>query len=181
MAPTLDGKRVRLRPLRETDEDALFGLFSDPEAMRYWSCPPFTERAQARKKLDEARSCGLTDGYLSWGIAETPGDALLGTFALHKLDLPSGRAEIGYMLARTHWGQGLAREAVALAIDHAFGPLGLRRLEADIDPRNAASQKLLERLGFAREGLLRERWKVGDEISDTAFYGLLKRDWETDR
>jgi len=66
-------------------------------------------------------------------------------------------------------------------VDYAFGPLGLRRLEADIDPRNAASIRAVERLGFVREGLLRERWVVADEISDTMFMGLLARDWQARR
>jgi RimJ/RimL family protein N-acetyltransferase len=72
-------------------------------------------------------------------------------------------------------------EALVAVVDYAFGPLGLRRLEADTDPRNLASQRALERLGFTREGLLRERWQVGDEISDTALFGLLAREWVAGR
>jgi len=56
------------------------------------------------------------------------------------------------------------------------GALRLNRIEADIDPRNVASAGLLERLGFVREGVLRERWIVGDEASDSALYGLLASD-----
>ena len=59
----------------------------------------------------------------------------------------------------------------------AFEELGLRRIEADVDPRNEASIRLLERLGFQREGYLRERWLVDQEINDTVFYGLLRREW----
>ncbi len=70
-------------------------------------------------------------------------------------------------------------EALRTLVDHAFGTLNLNRLEADIDPRNHASAKTLERLGFQQEGHLRERWIVGDEISHTAFYGLLRREWES--
>ncbi len=69
-------------------------------------------------------------------------------------------------------------EALRTLVDHAFTTLDLNRLEADIDPRNLASAKTLERLGFQQEGLLRERWIVGDEISDTAFDGLLRREWK---
>jgi RimJ/RimL family protein N-acetyltransferase len=60
---------------------------------------------------------------------------------------------------------------------HAFDTLRLRRIEADIDPRNSASCKLVERLGFVREGLLRERWDVAGELCDAALYGLLASDW----
>ncbi len=70
-------------------------------------------------------------------------------------------------------------EAAHRLIQHAFDSLNLRRLEADIDPRNHASAKLLERLGFVREGVLRERWLVGDEVSDSVIYGLLRSDFQS--
>jgi RimJ/RimL family protein N-acetyltransferase len=73
-------------------------------------------------------------------------------------------------------GHGYAREAVPLALGHAFGKLALNRVEADADPRNLPSCRLLERLGFTREGLLRERWRVGDDVQDSVIYGLLARD-----
>jgi [ribosomal protein S5]-alanine N-acetyltransferase len=72
-------------------------------------------------------------------------------------------------------------EAASAPIEHAFGALNMRRIEADIDPRNVASARLLERLGFVREGLLRERWLVGEEVSDSLLYGLLERDRRTNR
>src|SRR6476660_2211260 len=106
---------------------------------------------------------------------------MLGHVALFSFSEQSARADIGYGLARAHWGQGFMHEALTAVVDYAFGPLGLRRLEADIDPRNAASLRALECLGFAREGLLRERWQVGEEISDTAFLGLLAREWRARR
>ena len=65
-----------------------------------------------------------------------------------------------------------------MLLDFAFRDLGLRRLEADVDPRNAASIRSLERLAFRREGYLRERWCVGGEVQDAIFYGLLRREWE---
>jgi RimJ/RimL family protein N-acetyltransferase len=60
---------------------------------------------------------------------------------------------------------------------YAFDELDLRRIEADVDPRNAASIRTLERLGFRREGYLRERWRVNGEVQDALFYGLLRREW----
>jgi RimJ/RimL family protein N-acetyltransferase len=69
-------------------------------------------------------------------------------------------------------------EALQATLGYAFHILDLHRIEADVDPRNQASIKTLERLGFQREGLLRERWQVGGEIQDSLFYGLLRRDWE---
>ena len=70
-------------------------------------------------------------------------------------------------------------EALRALLDFGFGELDLNRIEADIDPRNGASARTLERLGFTKEGYLRERWIVGDEVSDTALYGLLRREWRS--
>ena len=106
---------------------------------------------------------------------------MLGHVSLFNFSPQSGRADIGYGLARARWGNGFMHEALSAVVDHAFGPLGLRRLEADIDPRNAASVRAVERLGFVREGLLRERWVVAEEISDTVFMGLLAREWKERR
>ena len=75
------------------------------------------------------------------------------------------------------WGADVTRQALVGLIGIAFGALDLNRLEADIDPRNGPSARILERLGFRKEGYQAERWIVAGEISDTALYGLLRRNW----
>jgi RimJ/RimL family protein N-acetyltransferase len=79
------------------------------------------------------------------------------------------------------WGKGYINEALVALLEFGFTQLDLNRVEADIDPRNVASARTLERLGFQREGLLRQRWIVGDEVSDTAIYGLLAHEWRAKR
>ena len=112
-----------------------------------------------------------------WGVARNRDDRVIGTLTLHRLDWSSRRAELGFALARSCWGQGYMTEGATLALDHAFGALELRRLEADVDPRNETSLRLLERLGFTREGLARERWEVAGEVQDSLLLGLLAREW----
>jgi RimJ/RimL family protein N-acetyltransferase len=104
--------------------------------------------------------------------------SVIGSCLLFHFDAPSRRAEIGYLLGRRHWGAGYMFEAMNALVDFAFAQLNLRRLEAEIDPRNTASAKLLERLGFAHEGLLRERWDLKGELSDSGLYGMLRADWQ---
>ena len=84
---------------------------------------------------------------------------------------------LGYAVDAQCQGQGLMHEALHTLVTHAFNVLDLNRLEADIDPRNVASARSLVRLGFVREGHLRERWIVDGEVSDTDLYGLLRNDW----
>jgi ribosomal-protein-alanine N-acetyltransferase len=175
--PLLDGTRIRLRAFREDDLDDLFAIHSDPRVMRYWSFPAWTESAQARERLAGAIAGRDPERLLCWAIARRADDRLIGGVTLFAIDRSQGRAEVGYSLGSAHWGQGLAQDAMRLALDHAFDGLGLRRVEADIDPRNTASCRLAERLGFVLEGRLRERWQVQGEVSDTALYGLLAREW----
>ena len=141
--------------------------------MRYWSFPAWVEVAQARTYLEHARA-GMDSGEIfPWAIADGDSDRLIGALTLFSLHVEQRRAEIGYSLAPDFQGRGMAEEALRRALHFAFEQLGLRRLEADIDPRNIASCRLVERLGFVREGLLRKRWKVNGEECDTALYGVL--------
>lgn len=172
--PQLHGERVHLRAYRDDDIDALYAVYSDPGVMRYWSFPPWTAREQAEAYLARARAESIGDGLLAWAFALQHDDALVGTVTLYGVDRAQARANIGYALGAAHWGRGYAQEALRLALAHAFDALQLRRIEADADPRNAASCRLLERLGFRREGLLRERWLVDGELQDSAIYGLLR-------
>jgi ribosomal-protein-alanine N-acetyltransferase len=175
--PTLAGPRVGLRVMREDDVPALFALYSDLVGMRYWSFKPLTELAQAQEQYERNRR-GLEAGdCIPWVIVPSGADGMIGTCSLFAIDARHRRAMIGYALARRHWGKGLATEALRLALDHAFGAMALHRVEADIDPRNRASLRLVERVGFRAEGVQRERWFVGDEIQDSALYGLLARDY----
>ena len=175
--PVLTSPRLVLRETADRDAEAIFEMESDPVAMRYWSRPPMRDISEAIAAIERAKGYFPARDALRWSITRPAEDRMLGHVSLFNFSEQSARADIGYGLARRHWGQGFMNEALAAVIDYAFGPLGLRRLEADIDPRNLASVRALERLGFLHEGLLRERWQVADEISDTVFMGLLAREW----
>lgn len=87
---------------------------------------------------------------------------------------------IGYCFDEPVWGKGYATEAVRAMLQWAYGALDLNRVEAELDTRNAASARVLEKLGFEREGLRREDCIVSGEVSDSWIYGLLRRDWKAD-
>ena len=176
--PTIPTPRLLLRWLTERDVDALFAVFSDPEVMRYWSSPPLPSTEAARRLLEEIHEYFRQQTLFQWGIARREDDRVIGTCTLFHLDKDNRRAEVGFALGREHWRQGYAREALTALFDFAFGEWNLHRLEADVDPRNAASLRALERLGFQREGYLRERWHVGGETQDAVFLGLLRWEWE---
>ena len=95
-------------------------------------------------------------------IVDRAAAVAIGTCLLFRFDEGSERAELGYVLGRAHWGRGLMREALGGLLDRAFTTMGLRRIEAEVDVRNASSSRLLARLGFTREGVLRQRWRQRD-------------------
>ena len=171
-------KRLTLRFLSETDLPDVYDIFSHPEVMRYWSYPPWTDTSQAQQWLMMIQEGYQTGNALQLGIERRFDPVLVGTCTLFQFHVASRRAEIGYALGRPYWRSGYMHEALQALLGYAFQTLELNRLEADIDPRNVASAKTLERLGFQKEGHLRERWIVNDEISDTDLYGLLRRDWQ---
>jgi len=175
--PTLEAPRVRLRWLTAQDVDALYAIFSDQRMMRFWSSPAMKERREAEELLLRIHRMFAEQSGYQWGIERKSDGALLGTCTLFSIHRGNMRAEIGYCLASAHWRQGYMGEALPALIDYAFGVLKFRRLEADVDPKNQGSLGILARMGFQREGLLRERWNVAGEIQDTVFLGLLAREW----
>lgn len=179
--PTISGTRTRLRALTNDDAPAVFGIFSDPEVMRYWSHLPLTRPSEAMEYLDDVQAGFETKTLFQWGVCRGEDDLVIGTCTLWQIDGPNLRAEVGFALARPYWRQGWMSDAVTALIEFSFFELGLRRLEADVDPANGASIALLERLGFEREGLMRERWLVAGEASDSLFLGLLRKDWKRGR
>ena len=173
--------RLTIRRMRTDDVQAYFAIFSDPAVMRYWSSPPLADMTAAEQKIAEILAHYEKGDLFQLAIERQTDRQMIGTCTLHQIHLQNRRAEVGYALGSAFWGNGYLVEAMHALIDHAFGVMHLHRLEADIDPRNEASAKSLERLGFMREGHLRERWIVGGEVSDSALYGLLASEWASKR
>jgi RimJ/RimL family protein N-acetyltransferase len=174
----LETPRLTLRPLMAADAPAILSMYADAEVTRYWSSVPWTELARAQEYIEQAAREVAAGTAVRLGVVRQGTQDCIGQVTLYRFDVANRRCDIGYALHRNHWGHGYIGEALQAVLDFGFGPLGLHRVEADIDPRNDASLRAVERLGFVREGLLRERWLVGGEVCDTALYGLLRSDWE---
>ncbi len=175
--PRLSGGRIALRPIDDADAAGLLAIFGDPEVVRHWSRPPLSNLVAAATLVDEIQEGFLRRHAFHWGIVDAASSELIGTCMLGSLTFRHRRAEVGYILRRDRWGQGLASEALAVLFGFCFDKLGLHRLEADVDPDNQRSLRLLERLGFQREGRLRERWNTYGTPRDGIFLGLLRSEW----
>ncbi len=168
--PVLETERLKLRPRTLDDAEALHAIYSDAELMTWWSHAPHDTIEQTRERIAQ-----MWDGWRSWSITLAGDDSAIGFVAAG--EKRQGKVtEIGYALARAHWGRGYAAEAVSAVIDQLFAE-GNRRVFADTDPDNAASRALLERLGFKLEGHLRAEWETHIGVRDTTLYGLLRNEW----
>jgi RimJ/RimL family protein N-acetyltransferase len=175
--PTLDGPRLRLRWIELDDLDALYGVLSDRDALRWWRHPPLASTDDASIYLEQVQRGHEHGDLLQWGIELKDEHELVGTCLLANVDAVHGRAEMRLLLRSRHWGKGYGREAANLLLAHAFGDLALRRIEAETPPVNAASLKALEAMGFKREGYLRQRWLVRGETQDSVLLALLAHEF----
>ena len=135
----LQTARLLLRPLVEADAPALFAIFSDPAVMRYWSTPPWASMDEAHALVARDQKAMAAGDYLRLGLVRTDTGALIGNCTLFSIRTTCRRAELGYGLAQSAWGQGYMHEALRALLDFGFSALNLNRVEADIDPRNSAS------------------------------------------
>jgi len=174
----LKTRDLHLRPLNPGDAESMFAMLSDPQSMKYWCDEPVTEIAEAVRALNKDLESDAQGDSLCWAICLDGEDKMIGKCILFQFNEKNHRAEIGYILNREYWRRGFMQQALETVIDFAFSTLNLHRIEADVDTENAGSLGILEKLGFEREGLFRERWYVYDQWQHSVMLGLLKQDWQ---
>jgi len=169
----LESPRLQLRPMTQADAPAWLTIMADPQVMRYWHHAPWQSVVEAQAALADDHRAYLAGQQLKLGMYRRDNGDLIGMVQLFNLDEVSRRGEIGYCLATAVQGRAYMDEALTCFIDYLAHTLQLRRLEAEIDPRNEGSARTLERQGFVLEGTLRARWCVAGALSDSGLYGLL--------
>ena len=172
----LDTDDLHLRPLRMSDAQGMYEILSDAQSMKYWSNKPVTSIEEAKQFLYEDLDSDANGNSLCWAVTFRGQHELIGKCILFNFSPKNFRAEVGFILNRKYWRRGLMQQTLEALIKFAFNDLKLHRLEADTDIENAGSQALLEKLGFKREGLFRERWYVYDQWADSVMYALLNPD-----
>lgn len=175
--PVLMGRRVLLREPREDDGAGLFRYTSDPEVTRFLAIePPGTidDTLYFIARCHERRGQGTEYVFV---IADVISDEAIGIICLRHIDPAMRTAQIGTWLARDQWGSGINAEAKRLLLDFAFDRLRLHRVEARIAVGNGRSMHAFERLGAAREGILRESFYKDGKYHDQHLYVILEQEW----
>jgi RimJ/RimL family protein N-acetyltransferase len=177
-SPTLHTDRLRLRPFDDGDADALFALHSNASVLRYWDSPPWTEPARAERFLASSRQMAVDGTGARLAVDRVSDGAFIGWCMVCEWNPDFRSASMGYCYTEASWGNGYGTEAAAAVLKWAFDTLDLNRVQAEADTRNHGSVRVLEKLGFVREGMLREDCVVNGDVSDSFVYGLLRREWK---
>ena len=170
--------RILIRPLRLSDAESIHRNVDD-EAVSKWTLyiphpypPDGAEKFIRRTKYNRLRKKAFT-----FGIVPIESNHAVGVVDLTDVNRSDQKAELGYWLGRDYWGRGIMTEAVGLILNFGFNQLNLHRISADVFEPNLASQKVLEKSGFVREGLAREARFKEDHWYNMVCYGLLSRDF----
>ena len=173
---TLQTDRLRLRPFRERDAQSILALFTDKGFMEYSSAPMFKTIEEAAALVVKDTAKRAAGERLRLGIECIDDGSIIGYCDLFNIDRDCRKAEIGYGLFTKACGFGFMNEALSAFLNCVFHELRLNRVVAEIDPENTNSEKIVKRLGFIKEGHFRENCIVNGVLSDSVFYGLLRRD-----
>lgn len=153
MSFIIETERLALREWTPADAEPFFAWTSDAEVMRYiGDGKPWTDVARAREWLGRAVACYREQGFGRWAVVEKKGGRVIGSCGFGVL-AETGEVDFGYVFARDHWGRGYATEAARAALGHGFRSLGFKEVVANAVPENAASRRVLEKLGFEYRGL----------------------------
>lgn len=175
--PPVQTPRLTLRAVAAADLADLMEVNGDPHVTEFLPYAAWQSERDAAAWLDRMNQLVGGGTARQLVIVRNEDRKVIGTLLLFKFDQGSSRVELGYALGRQHWRNGYAAEAVGAALSHAFLQLGIRRVEAEVDPGNAASNALLRKLGFTGEGFLRDRWVAKGRTYGVNIYGLLAREW----
>ena len=175
--PAVRTTRLLVRAVAEADLADLLVVNGDDEVTRYLPYATWRSREDAAAWLARMEALCATGTARQLVIERRSDRKVIGTVLLFHFDEPSARVELGYVVGRTFWRQGYAREALQAVCRHVFEEMNIRRIEAEARPDNVASNELLLALGFTHEGRLRGRWVAKGETYDTNIYGCLVEDW----
>lgn len=173
--PELQTERLSLIEIRQSHLNDYYQLFSDEEVTKYYNIVPFKEEKEAQKYLDWFSSRFKEGLGIRWGIALKGNENIIGTAGFNSFQR-NHRGNIGYDLRPEYWNRGIITEALKAIIPFGFNKLEINRIEAEVMPGNTASEKVLTKLGFKKEGILRDWMYWNENHYDMIMFSLLKND-----
>ena len=172
--PILESDRLILRKMILTDAPQLFELRTGKETMKFIDKDKIASVQVAQEMIQSMDVQMQNNAAVMWGITLPGSAAIIGTIGFWRIVKEHHRAEIGYMLKPEYWNKGYISEAINAVINYGFQKMKLHTIEANINPHNLASRRVLEKQGFQQEGFYRENYYFNGKYLDTAVFSLLK-------
>jgi [ribosomal protein S5]-alanine N-acetyltransferase len=176
--PQLETDNIVLRQIKSSDAEAIFHFFSDINVLKYHNAEVFTTVERAARLIHHWDDRFLSRKGIRWGIVRKGESTIIGTCGYRFWGKPLFCAEIGYELTKAYWRQGIMSDALRTIIKFGFEVSQLNRIEATVMLENTASMKLLGKLGFVEEGILREYGFWKEQFHDLKIFSLLKKDYD---
>ncbi|MBK8551736.1 MAG: GNAT family N-acetyltransferase [Ignavibacteria bacterium] len=173
--PVLETERLILREITPGDVREIFAIRSSEEAMKYFGHNVYTSLTEADDMINAIVNGFKNKEGIRWGITLKGSEKLIGSGGPWRLLKEHLRCEIGYDLLPQYWKKGIMTEALREIIKFCFDKMNMHSIEANVDPDNIASVKLLEKLGFEKEGHLKESFYFNDVFTDTGIYSLIRK------
>ncbi|QCR31240.1 GNAT family N-acetyltransferase [Lysinibacillus sp. SGAir0095] len=174
MFPVLETERLNLREITKEDTEGIFACFSNENVTRYYGEETLHHLGQAEKFVDFFSKNFEAKRGIRWGMEIKGTKGIVGTIGFNAWSSKHKRAEIGYEIHPDYWRKGYTSEALSKVLSYGFDVLGLKRIGAVVFIENEASNKLLTKIGFKKEGVLRDYIVQNGSSYDTYVYSLLK-------
>jgi len=171
--PIIETEKLLLREISLNDAVDIFEIYSNEEAMKYFGKNTYKELKEAELIAERCIKAFKDKEGIRWGITFKNSDELIGTAGIWRIVKEHLRGEIGYDLKISQWNKGIMTEALKAIAEFGFSKMNLHTLEANIDPENIASRKLLYKIGFIKEGYFCESYLQDGKFLDSEIYSLL--------
>ena len=174
--PELESNRLKYSQITVEDSEALFVIRINKDVMKFLDTPEIKSISESEKFIESIHESFNSCNGINWKVIEKSTKKFIGYFGFWRIDTKHCRGEIGYALHPDYWGKGYMQETINTMIKFGFDRLNLHSIEANVNPSNRNSIKLLEKVGFTKEAYFRENFLFNNEYKDSAIYSLLERD-----
>lgn len=174
--PEFDSKRLHFRKIIPDDATEIFSIRSNDDVMRFMDVPGHYSVSDSEKLIRSVEDSYKNEKGINWAIIKKDSNSFIGYIGFIRIFSEHCRAEIGYALKPEYWGKGFMYEAINKIVKFGFEEMKLHSIEANVNPLNERSQKVLERVGFNKEAYFRENYLFDGKFLDSVIYSLLEKD-----
>ncbi|WP_053377463.1 GNAT family N-acetyltransferase [Paenibacillus sp. FJAT-27812] len=177
--PILKSDGLVLKKIEDYHFNEVFEIYNNDIVFEYCGIIPKHNKDTVKNMIGHFERDFNKRSRVKWGVfANDESDRLLGIIEVFDFNQKVNMVSIGYFLAESHWGRGIAAEAVKIMLDYLFMDVNVNRIQADVMPPNERSKKVLLKNGFIKEGTLRQAtvW-AGKGIVDLEIYSILREEY----